>query len=146
MNEANGVLVTIGHGGWTVKKPNEHREDGSVSSTGRITGHSDDGWEKHVPPGTPIVDSRTVPEDKLLKWALHQPLVNPDLKGVRGVKVEQDFGPLGEEELDRVKYMHPTFQSLAYLTNLSDVSVEEFVKLSKEWGCTVTYFEACHGS
>ena len=136
MDEASGVLVTIGRDGWTVLNPNQHREDGSVSSSGRITGYGD-GWEKYVQPGTPVVDTRAIPDDKILKWGLQSPLVNPDLKGIRGAKVEQDYGPLGEKELDVVKRMHPTFRFLAHAGNLSDVSVEEFVKLAAEWGATV---------
>lgn len=84
MTEApSGIMVHIGRRGWTVTMPNQHRPDGSVSSTGTISGYGD-GWQEHVEPGTPVVDTRSIPEDKILKWALQSPMVNPDLEGVRG--------------------------------------------------------------
>lgn len=133
--------MTIGRGGWTVYLPNKHNpETGRVAQTGRITGHGD-GWEKHIEPGTPIVDTRTIPTDMLLKWSLQSPLVNPDLKGFRGAKVEQDFDGVDKHPNFEMiaEGLHPTYKTMLALGNLSSVSVEEYVKLAEEWGATVTY-------
>ncbi len=135
MSENNGVLVHIGRRGWTVTKPNEHRPDGSVSSTGTVSGYGD-GWQEYVEPGTPVVDTRSIPRDKLLKWALQSPMVDPDLKGFRGAKVEQDYAGM-DKHLDIVDMMHPSMKFVAHVGNMGYVSVEEYCKLAGEWGATV---------
>jgi len=133
----DGVLVHFHKRGWTVTKPNTHRPDGSVSSRGTISGYGD-GWQKYVEPGTPVVDTRSIPDDKLLKWALQSPMVDPDLKGFRGAKVEQDYAGLDEHpDFDMVDMMHPSIRTLAHTANMGYVSVEEYCKLAGEWGATV---------
>jgi len=138
MTEApSGVMVHIGRRGWTVTIPNKHRPDGSVSSTGTISGYGE-GWQKYVEPGTPVVDTRSIPEDKLLKWALQSPMVDPDLKGFRGAKVEQDYAGLDEQpSFDIVDMMHSSIRTLAHTANMGYVSVEEYCKLAEEWDATV---------
>ncbi len=137
MSETNGVLVHFHKRGWTVTKPNTHRPDGSVSSRGTISGYGD-GWQKYVEPGTPVVDTRSIPDDKLLKWALQSPMVDPDLKGFRGAKVEQDYAGLDEHpDFDMVDMMHPSKRLMAHVSNMGYVSVEEYCKLAGEWGATV---------
>lgn len=116
-------------------------ETGRVTMTGTVTGYGDHGWERHVEAGCPVVNTRDIPDDKILKWALQSPMVDPDLKGVRGVKVEQSYGDFGGAEKDMLNYMHPTFKLIAHLGNLQKVSVEEFVLLAKETGATVTYYK-----
>ena len=119
-------------------KPNTHRPDGSVSSRGTISGYGE-GWQKYVEPGTPVVDTRSIPEDRVLKWALQSPMVDPDLKGFRGAKVEQDYAGLNEHpDFDMVVAgMHPSMKTLAHVSNLGYVSVEEYCRLAAEWGATV---------
>lgn len=138
MTDEPGVLVHIGRRGWTVTKPNEHRPDGLVSSTGTITGYGD-GWQKYVEPGTPVVDTRSIPDDQILKFALQSPMVDPDLEGFRGAKVEQDYAGLDEHpSFDMViAGMHPSMKTLAHISNMGYVSVEEYCKLADEWGATV---------
>jgi len=133
----NGVLVHIGRRGWTVTKPNTHRPDGSVSSRGTISGYGE-GWQKYVEPGPPVADTRSIPEDRLLKWTLQSPRVDPDLKGFRGAKVEQDYAGLDEHPaFDMVDMMHPSMKFVAHVGNMGYVSVEEYCKLAEEWGATV---------
>ncbi|GAF95717.1 unnamed protein product, partial [marine sediment metagenome] len=106
-------------------------------STGTISGYGD-GWQEHVKPGTPVVDTRSIPEDKILKWALQSPMVNPDLEGVRGAKVEQDYAGLDENPaFDMVNMMPPSMRRLAHVSNMGYVSVEEYCQLAEEWGATV---------
>jgi len=140
-DEANGVLVQLHRSGWTVTEPNEHRPDGSVSSRGHIDGYGDTGWEKYVQPGTPVVNTRTIPQDKLVKWVFQSPMVDPDLGGIRGAKVEQDFGSFGKDELEFISHMHPTFQAISLIGNNTYVSVEEYVALAMEWGATCYRYE-----
>jgi len=132
----DGVLAKLHKQGWTVIKPNQHRPDGSVSQKGTVTGYGD-GWKKYIQPGTPVVNIRTIPDDKILKWAFQSPSIDPDLKGIRGAKVERDQGSFGEEEMQLVQYMHPSVKAVALIGNLSYVSVEEYCLLAKEWGATV---------
>ena len=133
----NGVLVHFHKRGWTVTKPNTHHPDGSVSSRETISGYGD-GWQKYVEPGIPVVDTRSIPDDKLLKWALQSPMVDPDLKGFRDAKVEQDYAGLNElPGFDMVDAMHPSIRLMAHVGNMGYVSVEEYCKLAGEWGATV---------
>jgi len=135
--DPSGIMVHIGRRGWTVTMPNKHRPDGSVSSTGTISGYGD-GWQEHVKPGTPVVDTRSIPEDKILKWALQSPMVNPDLEGVRGAKVEQDYAGMDEHPcFDMVDMMPPSMRRLAHVSNMGYVSIEEYCQLAEEWGATV---------
>jgi len=132
----DGVLVRIHKNGWTVIKPNEHRADGSIASKGTIQGYGD-GWKKYIQPGTPVVNIRSIPEDKIVRWAFQSPMVDPDIKGIRGAKVERDVGSFGVEEFQLVEYMHPSIKAAALLGNLSFVSVEEYCLLAREYGATV---------
>lgn len=143
MTDEPGVLVHLHKKGWTVTKPNTHRPDGSLASSGKIEGYGDDGWQKHVEPGVPVVDTRSIPKDKILKWALQSPMVDPDLKGIRGAKVEQDYAGLDEEpSFDMVVAgMHPSLKNLAHISNMGYVSVEEYCKLAAEWGATVYEYQ-----
>jgi len=135
--EIDGVIVRIHRHGWTVVKPNQHRPDGSVSSSGTISGYGD-GWEKHIQPGTPVVDIRTIPDEKLWEWALKSPNINPDLEGIRGAKVEQNYDGIDKhKDAWVVDSMHPAMQALFHSCNLSYVSVEEYCLLAKEWGAEV---------
>ena len=143
MSEANGVLVTVGRGGWTVYKPNEHDDTGRVTSKGTVSGYADGDWGKYVSPGTPIVDTRTIPTENLLTWSLQSPLVDPDLKGMRGAKVEHDLAGIDKHpDFERIASgLHPTMKGMIAYGNLGYVSVEEYVQLATEWGATVTHQE-----
>lgn len=142
MREMKGVLVKLHRRGWTVIQENAHDpETGRVTMTGTVTGYGEHDWETHVEAGCPIVNTRVIPEDKILKWALHSPLIDPDLKGVRGVKVEQNSGGFGDSEMQFAEYLHPTFRAIAHLGNLQKVSVEEYLLLAKEYGAIVTYYK-----
>jgi len=142
MIEPKAVLVKLHNQGWTVIKDNEHDPNtGRVTSRGTVTGYGENDWKKYAEPGIPVVNIRTIPKDKLLKWALQSPLIDPDLKGVRGVKVEQNRGDFGEPEKQLLQYMHPTYKAIGLLGNLQKVSVEEYCILAREWGATVTQVE-----
>lgn len=136
--QPNGVLVHLHMRGWTVLKPNEHYPDGKVRQSGTVEGCGSNEWQKYVKPGTPVVDTTTIPDKKRLKWAMQCPSVNPDLKGIRGAKVERDSAGISEEDLDfYTAGAHPTMRAIAILGNLSHVSVEEYCQLAKEWGAMV---------
>jgi len=140
--ERTGVLVTIGRNGWTVFKPNTHDETGRVTRTERVSGYGD-GWDKYISPGTPIVDGRTIPDDKLLKWVMQQPLVDPDLKGDTGAKVEHSLGGMDDDPsfpMVASGLLHPTYKAILAYGNCSKCSVEDYVRLAREWGATVTYY------
>ena len=137
MDETSGVLVHIHRRGWTVTKANEHYPDGRIRSKGEISGYADDEWKKYAKLGTPVVDTTKIPDEKILKWSFQSPIVDPDIKGIRGAKVERDINGFTEEELEITKYMHPTFRTIAAIGNLSKVSVEEYCKLAREWGAEV---------
>jgi len=141
MGEPNGVLVTIGKGGWSVRNPNKHDETGRVTQSGTISGYGD-GWQEHILPGVPIVDAREL-GDKLLKWSLQSPMVDPDLEGIRGAKVEQNLGGINEHPSFPMvaSGLHPTVKTMLALGNLEKCSVEEYVQLATEYGCKVTYYE-----
>jgi len=126
--------------GWFIN-PTNTTKTGRVSRTGHIQGYGED-WKERIEPGIPVVDTRTIPTDMLLKWSLQSPLINPDLKGVRGAKVEQDFDGVNKHpNFDMMaEGLHPMYKTMLTLGNLSSVSVEEYVKLAEEWGATVTYY------
>ena len=122
--------VHIGRGGWTGYFNKHHR-----------VSHYGDTWKKYCEHGTPIIDTRTIPNDKLVKWALCSPMVDLEATESQTTKVEQNDGGLGDNWVfQHIKeHGHPQMR-LAAMGNLASCTLEDYIKLAEEWGATVTYY------
>lgn len=107
----NALLVTCGRGGWTIYRKGVRDEQG-VLTTGRRSGFDCKPiLEKAINMGIPVVDSRSIPDDSITRYAFQGPLLAQHPSQVQEMK-ETGF-------------------------NVRRVSPRDFVEFAKEWGASV---------
>lgn len=122
--------VIISEGGWT----------GYFNKSHRVS-HYGNSYKKYCEDGTPIIDTRTIPDDKKIRWALQSPLVDPELEGFNDTEVSSYPNDLLEHpEAWKLSMLPKQAVAFALVSNSRYVSVEQFIKLAEEWGATVTYY------
>ncbi len=135
----------IHRSGWTVYKKAIHYESGAVSK-GKISGYGENGWEKYVDPGCPVVNTKTIPLELLGKWALFAPMVDPDLTVSESTEIGPNDAGLSEGKyadfFHLVRKFGPPDVRMATYMNLTRCTIEDYCKLAEEFGATVYRYNA----
>lgn len=135
----------IHRSGWTVYQKAVHFDSGAKSK-GTISGYGEEGWEKYVEPGCPVVNTKTIPFEKLGKWALFAPMVDPDLTISETTEVAPNDAGLSEGKyadlFQNIREHGPPELRMVTYTNLGRCTIEDYCKLAEEWGATVYRYNA----
>lgn len=128
------IYVSIGRGGCTVHFGKHSR----LQTYGN-------GWKKYTQPGTPVIDTQTIPQDKIARWALLSPMVDLEAETSQSKKVEQNDGGMSTGKhawmFNHIKeHGHPEMRRATF-GNLATCTLEDYMKLAAEWGATVYIYQ-----
>jgi hypothetical protein len=130
------LLVTANRGGFRAYLPTEHGD--GVRARHELRFYGEERFREYIAMGVPCVDTRTIPDEKIAKWALWAPLVDVDIEESESATVEMNSAGLEDEWLFQAvrRHGHPMMRGATY-GNLGRCTVTDYCRLAVEWGATV---------